>query len=74
VRNFLSQDRVNRIILLSDGLANIGPDTPAELGQLGTELGRERIAVTTIGLGLGYHEDLLTQLANHSDGNHAFVN
>ncbi len=73
VRNFLSQDRVNRIILLSDGLANIGPDTPAELGQLGTELGRERIAVTTIGLGLGYHEDLLTQLASHSDGNHAFV-
>jgi len=29
--------------------------------------------VTTIGLGLGYNEDLMTRLAARSDGNHAFV-
>ena len=73
VRKFLDKTRVNRIILLSDGLANVGPSTPSELGQLGASLGKEGISVTTIGLGLGYNEDLMTQLAGMSDGHHAFV-
>ncbi|MCL4692756.1 MAG: VWA domain-containing protein, partial [Candidatus Hydrogenedentes bacterium] len=73
IRKFLSKDRVNRIVLLSDGLANIGPSSPGELGDLGTALGKEGIAVSTMGLGLGYNEDLMTKLAMASDGNHMFV-
>lgn len=73
IRKFISENRVNRVILLSDGLANVGPQSPSELGQLGTSLSKEGISVTTIGLGLGYNEDLMTQLAGYSDGNHAFV-
>jgi Ca-activated chloride channel family protein len=73
VRKFLDSNRVSRVILLSDGLANLGPSTPSELGQLGHSLSKEGISVTTIGLGLGYNEDLMTQLAGMSDGNHAFV-
>ena len=72
-RKFLNRDRVNRVILLSDGLANEGPSTPGELGDLGRALGRERISVTTIGLGSGYNEDLMVRLAQNSDGNHAFA-
>lgn len=73
VRKFISRNKVNRVILLSDGLANVGPQSPSELGELGSSLGKEGISVTTIGLGLGYNEDLMTQLAGYSDGNHAFV-
>lgn len=73
VRKFLDKTRVNRVILLSDGQANIGPSSPSELGQLGAMLAREGISVTTIGLGNGYNEDLMTQLAGYSDGNHAFA-
>ena len=73
VRKFLSDNRVNRIILLSDGLANQGPSTPGELGALGHSLGSEGITVSTIGLGLGYNEDLMTELAMKSDGNHIFA-
>ena len=73
VRKFFSKDRVNRIILLSDGLANVGPSSPGELGDLGTALGKEGITVSTMGLGLGYNEDLMTRLAMTSDGNHMFV-
>ena len=73
VRKFLDKTRVNRVILLSDGQANAGPSSPAELGQLGNMLAREGISVSTIGLGTGYNEDLMTQLATYSDGNHFFV-
>ena len=73
LRKFLDLNKVNRVILLSDGLANVGPSTPNELGKLGLSLAKEGMSVTTIGLGLGYNEDLMTQLAGFSDGNHAFV-
>ncbi len=72
-RKFFDKNRVNRVILLSDGLANIGPSSPGDLAELGTSLGREGISVTTIGLGLDYNEDLMTQLAQKSDGNHMFA-
>ncbi len=73
VRHFLTKQMVNRVILLSDGLANVGPSTPSELGQLGLSLSKEGISVTTIGLGLGYNEDLMVDLAGYSDGNHSFA-
>ena len=74
VRKHVDDPRfVHRIILLSDGLANVGPASPAELGRLGTALIKENIAVTTIGVGTDYNEDLLTQLSQRSDGNHYFV-
>jgi len=73
VRKFLNRNRVNRVILLSDGLANVGPSCPKQLGDLGASLVKNGIAVTTIGLGLNYNEDLMSQLAQRSDGNHYFA-
>ena len=72
-RKFMLKDRVNRVMLLSDGLANVGPSSPGELGEVGASLAREGLTVTTIGLGAGYNEDLMTQLAARSDGRHAFI-
>lgn len=64
---------VHRVILLSDGQANVGPRSPDELGRLGAALMKEGVSVTTIGLGLGFNEDLMTRLAQRSDGNTYFV-
>lgn len=73
LRKGLDRDRVNRIILLSDGQANVGPSTPGELGALGSDLMAEGISVATVGLGLHYNEDLMAELALRSDGRHTFV-
>lgn len=73
VRKFLDRNRVNRIILISDGQANVGPSSPGELAALGRSFAKDRISITTIGLGLGYNEDLMAQLAAASDGSHAFA-
>ncbi len=73
VRKFKGDQRVNRVILLSDGLANVGPSTPDSLAELGSSLLEEGITVSTLGLGLGYNEDLMTRLAAASSGNHVFI-
>ena len=65
--------RLNRVVLLSDGQANVGPSRPEEFAALGRLLLSQGISVSTIGLGLGYNEDLMLQLARASDGNHAFA-
>lgn len=64
---------VNRLILLSDGQANVGPSSAAELGRLGASLIKEGISVSTVGVGADYNEDLMTALAQNSDGNFYFV-
>ncbi len=73
VRKNLGRNFVHRVVLLSDGLANVGPSLPSDLARLGAALLKEGISVTTIGIGHGFNEDLMTRLADRSDGNHYFV-
>jgi Ca-activated chloride channel family protein len=73
LRKHIEEGYTHRVLLLSDGLANVGPQTPEALGSLGAALVREGISVTTIGLGLDFNEDLMTRLARRSDGNTYFV-
>jgi Ca-activated chloride channel homolog len=73
IRKNIEGSYVHRIILLSDGLANVGPSAPSDLGRLGAALIKENISVTTIGVGTDYNEDLMTRLSQGSDGNTYFV-
>ena len=73
IRKYIGSEHVHRIILVSDGLANVGPASPVELGRLGAALIKENISVTTIGVGYDYNEDLMTRLSQKSDGNSYFV-
>jgi Ca-activated chloride channel family protein len=73
VRKNKDARRLNRVVLLSDGLANVGPKNPDEFAKLGHDLLGEGISVSTIGLGKDYNEDLMLQLAKAGDGNHAFA-
>ncbi|MCK4618933.1 MAG: VWA domain-containing protein [Desulfobacterales bacterium] len=73
IRKNIGGEYVHRIILLSDGIANVGPNTPEDLGRLGAALIKEAISVTTVGVGTDYNEDLMTRLSQNSDGNSYFV-
>ncbi|MCL1874631.1 MAG: VWA domain-containing protein [Synergistaceae bacterium] len=70
---FVSDGYVPRIILLSDGLANVGPSSTWELAALGRSLAKQDMTISTIGLGLDYNEDLMTALAAESGGNAYFA-
>ena len=73
IRKFKGKCEISRILLLSDGQANVGPSSAEELGRYGALLMKEGIAVSTIGLGVDYNEDLMTRLSQKSDGNSYFV-
>ena len=73
VRQKLVKERVNRVILLSDGIANVGPSRPSDLSSLGRELRSDGISVSTVGLGDDYNEDLMTALAEASNANYYYV-
>jgi Ca-activated chloride channel homolog len=74
VEKQLSKDKVNRIILLSDGQANIGPTSVSELSDLAIIAAKKHIAISTFGIGADYNELLMSSIASYSDGNHVFVN
>ncbi|HTY89529.1 MAG TPA: VWA domain-containing protein [Candidatus Acidoferrum sp.] len=73
LRDYFSAKRINRVILLSDGLANVGPSSPCELRRLGRDLAVQGVSVTTIGVGDDYNEDLMAGLAEASDANYYYV-
>jgi Ca-activated chloride channel family protein len=73
IQRHLSSRRINRVILLSDGLANVGPSSTQELRQLGHALCERGISVSTIGVGDDYNEDLMAGLAEASDANYYYV-
>ena len=60
---------INRIILLSDGMANAGEQKPAVLGQESARA-RDELGITTstIGIGKDFQEDILAALATESGG------
>ena len=73
LRPFVSEGFVPRIVMLSDGQANVGPSSTRDLAELGRRLSRAEVTITTIGLGLDYNEDLMTVLASESGGNSYFA-
>src|SRR6185436_16139943 len=65
---------INRVVLCSDGVANVGRTGPESiLAQVRTEADRG-IQLTTIGFGMGnYNDVLMEQLADKGDGNYYYV-
>nr|MEE4268315.1 von Willebrand factor type A domain-containing protein [Candidatus Krumholzibacteria bacterium] len=66
---------VNRLILCSDGVANLGGATRAEemLAQV-RRSSDEGITLSTVGFGMGnYNDVLMEKLANQGDGNYHYV-
>lgn len=72
-RRHLRGDQANRVLLISDGLANRGVTTVSALNRIARTATQDGIVTTTLGLGADYNEDLMTAVANHGGGNYYFV-
>lgn len=61
------------LVLLSDGHANAGVTDPVALEGVAGTAARESVTTSTIGIGVGYDEQILAALARGGSGNHAFA-
>ncbi len=64
---------VKRVVLLSDGIANIGVTDPDTLARTAGSQVRDGISVSALGLGLDYNEDLLAAMSDAGGGKYRFV-
>jgi Ca-activated chloride channel homolog len=65
---------INRVILCSDGVANMGNTEPVSLIQSVRGTAPDDVTLTTIGFGMDHYNDvLMEQLANKGNGFYAYV-
>ena len=64
---------VNRVLLLTDGLANEGITDPAKLTGLCRTAAGSGITTTTIVFGVGYDEQLLSEMADAGSGGAYYI-
>jgi Ca-activated chloride channel family protein len=64
----------NRVIVLSDGDANIGRTGHEDILRTVEHHAEEGITLTTVGFGMGNYKDtMMEQLANQGDGNYFYI-
>jgi Mg-chelatase subunit ChlD len=74
LRHYLANG-VNRVVLLTDGAANLGNVDPEALKQKVEANRKQGVALDCFGIGWeGYNDDLLEVLSRDGDGRYAFLN
>jgi Ca-activated chloride channel family protein len=73
VSQHLQPQQLNRVLLLSDGLANAEETNPNTIAHHVQGLAQRGVSTTTLGLGEDYNEDLMELMAQSGDGNYYFI-
>ncbi|MBF2057770.1 MAG: VWA domain-containing protein [Cyanobacterium sp. T60_A2020_053] len=73
VSQYLQPESLNRVILLSDGLANVGETNPDVIGNAVNGLSQRGVTTTTMGIGDDFNEDLMQGIALTGDGNYYYI-
>jgi len=71
---YFQANSINRVILCSDGVANVGSTNPNQILEKIKKESESGITLSTVGFGMGnYNDTLMEQLANKGDGNYYYV-
>lgn len=73
VKPHQATERLNRVLLLTDGLANVGITDSQVLINTARQQAEQGIITTTLGFGTNFNEDLLIGMANAAGGNFYFI-
>ena len=66
-------ERARKILLLSDGQANQGITNPEQLAQMAARATHYGAVLSSIGMGLGFNENLMAKLADYGMGNYSYL-
>lgn len=69
----MAERQVNRVLLLTDGLANQGITDSSRLATMARQKRDDGITTTTMGVGLDFNEDLLSQMSTQGGGAFYFI-
>jgi Ca-activated chloride channel family protein len=70
----INPEAQNRVVFLSDGVANVGETDPVKLSETIKPIREKGIYLNTIGVGMNNHNDtLLDQLADKGDGVSSYI-
>src|SRR5262249_50657397 len=64
---------LNRVLLLSDGLANVGLTDPNAIASEVQGMATRGVSTSTLGVGDDYNEDLMEAMARGGQGNYYFI-
>ena len=64
---------LNRVLLLSDGLANVGVVDREKLRKRASQMAERNISISTFGLGYEFDEDLLSRVARGGGGSYYYI-
>lgn len=73
VKAHLDPQKINRVLLLTDGHANMGIQDPRVLTSTAGQKAEEGVVTTTLGFAQGFNEDLLISMARAANGNFYFI-
>ncbi|HEY5920457.1 MAG TPA: von Willebrand factor type A domain-containing protein [Kofleriaceae bacterium] len=70
----LKPGHISRVIVLSDGDANVGAHTHDEMLTMISSRAKEGVTLSTVGFGTGnYNDELMEQLADKGNGNNVYI-
>lgn len=73
-RRGFEEGKINRIILCSDGVANVGRTGARGILKQVKQYAEKGITLTTLGFGMGnYNDVMMEKLANNGDGNYYYI-
>ncbi len=64
---------LNRVLLLSDGLANVGVTDRGALRERAGDMAEHGVSVSTFGVGNDFDEELMTRIAAGGGGNYRYL-
>jgi Mg-chelatase subunit ChlD/tetratricopeptide (TPR) repeat protein len=74
-RRHFSPTGINRVVMLTDGAANLGDVSPDSLRRRVEDNRRQGVALDCFGIGWeGLNDDLLESLSRNGDGRYGFIN
>lgn len=69
----MSDFRVNRLLLLSDGQPTVGITSASGLANTVAKIRASGVSVTSLGVGADFNEDLMQRLADVGGGSYGFI-
>jgi Ca-activated chloride channel family protein len=69
VSEHLDANAINRVLLITDGQANVGETNPSRIVEQARQVAAKGVSTSTIGIGRDFNEDLLMPMAEAAGGN-----